>query len=55
MIDNINVDEYVKDFLLESKVPMKKVCQDFYEYGTKKIYLKVNKDKEQVMVKDKGG
>ena len=36
-----------------SKVPIRKISENYYEFGTRKIYIKL--DREEVMVRDKGG
>ena len=37
------------------RVPIRKISENYYEFGTKKIYVKIDVETDEVMVRDKGG
>jgi nitrogen regulatory protein PII-like uncharacterized protein len=49
------VDEIMKEVMEETSVPTRKISENYYEFGTKKIYVKLDSESEIVMVRDRGG
>ena len=49
------VDEIMEAFIEESKVQIQKISENYYEYGTRKIYVKLDDHQDQVLVRDRGG
>jgi len=43
------------DLMDACMVPMRKISDNYYEFGTRKIYIKHDVENDKVMVRDRGG
>jgi len=48
-------DEIMQEIIRISKVPIKKLDENYYEFGSKKIYVKYDYSTDEMMVRDRGG
>jgi hypothetical protein len=49
------VDEMMEEIMGICKVPIRKISENYFEFGTKKIYVKLDPATGEVRVRDKGG
>ena len=49
------VDEVMEDLMTKCRVPIKKISENYFEFGSKKIYVKPDPATGEIMVRDKGG
>lgn len=49
------VDELMGLVMDTTNVPLSKISENYYEFGTKKIYVKLDLVNDEVIVRDRGG
>lgn len=54
-IRDSKVDDVMEDLIVKCRVPIKKISENYFEFGSKKIYVRPDPKTGEIMVRDKGG